>query len=45
MRWLDVVTDSVDMRLSKLWEILQNREAWHAASMGSQRVGHNLATE
>ena len=45
LRWLDAITDSVDMRLSKLWEILQDREAWHAASMGSQRVGHNLAIE
>ena len=47
MRWLDGITDSIDMSLSKLWEIVKDRESYLGVlqSMGLQRVRHHLATE
>ena len=45
MRWWDIITDSMDMNLSELWEIVEDRRAWHAAVHEVQQVGYDLTNE
>ena len=45
MKWLDGITDSTDMSLNRLWEMVEIRGVWHAVALGVTIVRHSLVTE